>query len=145
MLEEDWIRKIVKIYNPLVVLRDIEWLKWQAYKRNNPVGTDQPFFYSSHTEVKAGETKTFKMNVKEPRKRVYFLRRVDFSFYSDTEYRLSKDGKNLIVPMLTYDVKDGIIFEPPIVVKKYLLLRITNKSDTDRTYNWFCSGWKRFK
>jgi len=131
--------------NILRTLRDINWLRWQAYKRNNPAGSDKPFTWTQSQEVKAGETKEFRFSVSDPRNQVYFLRKVDFSFYNDTEYRLSKDGKVLIVPLITAGFDEGINFEPPVIVKKYVMLRIVNNSISDRTYHWSCLGWKRYK
>jgi len=131
--------------NTLRNIRDIMWLKWQAFKRNNPVTTDEPFNHFESVEIAAGETKTFTLSVDDPRNRIYYLRCVDFSYYDDVEYRLSKDGKTLIIPMLTAVMLNGIKFEPPVIVYKNIVLKVTNNSRNPLTISWACSGWKRFK
>lgn len=115
-------------------------------KRSYPVAGDKPFFEPVEVTVAANSKGEAKFSIPVPRNSIYYLKEVGYTYYEDSEYRLSADGGALMVNKLTFNPQAGtIIFVPPHEVLKHMCMNLKNNSAKSRSYKIYYFGWKRLK
>ena len=122
-----------------------ELLLYRMFKileRNFPTHEDKPFTKTFSKTIKPGKTAT--INIGVPKNAYAYMKEIEWSYSDNTRYSLSKDDGTLICDTTTRNIQP-LTFDPPIVVKNKISLKIENNDSVTHTYTGYVRGWKRSK
>jgi len=118
------------------------WKIYQLLARTYPLEDDEPFFRAKTLTVEPGKSRVIEWFV--PSDSIWYLQEFAWNYESDSEYRINVDDGVLTTEAMDFSIQP-IVLNPPARVYNKVRIKITNNSASNKTYNVYIKGWRRFK